>query len=145
MSAWSRVARMPPPRWRNRLALSGGDPVPEIQREQPEFVERRAVERCEHRIAPVRPGFAVAGDHLEPYPGFLERSEVLPEQRETLDRPVIRPSRCGRLDQDVHRAFHIPPLEQRDVTPEIAAALLGKLVYLPQLVHKVRFFMRYWQ
>src|SRR5262249_946156 len=92
---------------RDRLTLGGRDPVPEIQREQPEFVERRAVERCEHRITAVRPDSAVARGHLEPYPGLPERSEGLPEQREALDRPVIRPSRCGRLDQDAYCAFHV--------------------------------------
>src|SRR5262249_36981758 len=45
---------------RDRLAFGSRDSIPDIQREQPEFVEPRAVERCEHRIAPVTPGTAVA-------------------------------------------------------------------------------------
>ena len=94
------------PKSRDRLALGSRDPVSHIQGEEPELVVRRAIDRCEHRIVAVPPAFAVAPGHLEPHPAFPERSEMLPKQREALDRPVVRQGRCRRLDQNAYRPFH---------------------------------------
>ena len=97
---------------RDPLALGGRDPVASIQGEEPELVERRALERCEHWIVAVWPGFAVAPGNLEPDPR-PERCEVLAQKRETLDRPVVRPGRRGRLDQNAYGAFHVVSLHER--------------------------------
>ena len=106
-------------------AVGGREPVPGVQGEEPQLVERRAIQRGEHRVVPARIGFAISSGHLESSLLLPERGKVFREKRETLDRPIVRPAGSGRLDENANRSFHFgalvvggPPEAIRSDSPE---------------------------
>jgi hypothetical protein len=91
------------------LAVAMGQPVSRVQSEEPELVERRAVQGREHGVVLTRRGLPIARGHLEPGLVLPKGGQALDEKGKTQDRPVVHCERRGHLDENPHRSPHFSP------------------------------------
>ncbi len=91
----------------NALAVCGGEAVPRVHGEQPEFIDVRAIEHAQHRILRSHGG-AIARRHAEEWMAGLvdQRGQIVGEQGKAPNVPVIISGGNGRLQQDVDRSRH---------------------------------------
>src|SRR5688500_12600313 len=82
MVARGQDAPAAPAESRDPLTVGGSHPVPCVERKEPQLVERRTIERRQHRIVLTWSSSAVARGHVEARSVLPRRGEVLGEQRE---------------------------------------------------------------
>ena len=102
---WSRVTISPPPRSRKRPiagAFVGVQAFAGVHGEQPHLVEVRGVERAQHGVGLALGRGAVAGGHLH----ARHARQVVAQQREAGDRPVVLSGLDGGLQQDANGLGH---------------------------------------
>jgi hypothetical protein len=92
---------------RDRLAILGREPITDIDREQPELVELGTVEGGKNRIRLAR-GIAIPrGDVIERLALAVgEVCQIVAQQAEAPDMPIVLGGRDGGLQQDLGRSSH---------------------------------------
>src|SRR5437763_9910083 len=93
---------------RDALTVGHGQTVARVNGEEPQFVEVCRVEPAQHFVVAVRVRLAVARRDFAESAAFrvFQSAQMLAEQREPADVPVVLGGRDGGLQKDADRAVH---------------------------------------
>jgi len=84
----------------DRGALIRADALAHVESEQPQLVEIGSVDLGQNRIRSVLRGLSVPRRHGDRSTGDLERLQLLTQQGQAVDGPVVRPGRRGGLKKN---------------------------------------------
>ena len=99
---------------RDAFAVSFAQTIARIDSEEPEFVEVRRIEHTQNTVVAFKIGFVIPRrDFVE---SIVDRSEMLPQQRETLDVPVVLDIRNRSLQKNVNSHMEILAADDRGFT-----------------------------
>src|SRR5262249_44279510 len=96
----------PPAKAADPAAVVGGEAVAAVHGEQPELVDVRRVEDRQDGIVTARGAGARDDVEARRAAGVAQRGEVIAQQREPPDVPVVACRRDGGLQQDTDRSAH---------------------------------------
>ena len=93
---------------RDAFAVGFGQTVANVNREYPQFVEVRVVERAQDRIVAGGVRFAIARRNFVKRRSLFisERAQVFAQERKPVDVPIVSDCRNGRLQEDLYRLVH---------------------------------------
>lgn len=93
---------------RDPFAVTDCHSIAGIDGEEPEFVEVSRVEHAQHEVVTFGVCFSIArGDFINRIPNFIpDRREMVAQQREPFDAPVVFSVWNRRLQKDVNRIAH---------------------------------------